>query len=198
MPGSRKYIFTPATRAEILSELYDAFWGPEKVVSVARIVRLMTVVCCVQAQQPGGCCDCGDPEAWRLPINCSYHPPFATTAEHPSTFAARTLQGTPKPMPKVISGPDLAPVKDYPYRCSVPPELRDSISRTIGYALDFALDTLDYSPIETVVPAGENDLRLQPTGDPLVHDQFSVIIWNDDKHSFDETASMNKDAKSWI
>lgn len=28
MPSSRKYVFTPATRAEILSELYDAFWGP--------------------------------------------------------------------------------------------------------------------------------------------------------------------------
>lgn len=28
MPGSRKYNFTPATRAEILAELYDAFWGP--------------------------------------------------------------------------------------------------------------------------------------------------------------------------
>lgn len=28
MPGSRKYVFTPATRAEILSELYDSFWGP--------------------------------------------------------------------------------------------------------------------------------------------------------------------------
>lgn len=28
MPGSRKYVFTAATRAEIISELYDAFWGP--------------------------------------------------------------------------------------------------------------------------------------------------------------------------
>jgi E3 ubiquitin-protein ligase UBR1 len=27
MPGSRKYVFTPATRTEIISELYDAFWG---------------------------------------------------------------------------------------------------------------------------------------------------------------------------
>lgn len=27
MPGSRKYNFTAATRAEILAELYDAFWG---------------------------------------------------------------------------------------------------------------------------------------------------------------------------
>ena len=28
MPGSRKYVFTPATRSEILTELYDSFWGP--------------------------------------------------------------------------------------------------------------------------------------------------------------------------
>lgn len=28
MPGSRKYIFTPGTRKEVLQELYAAFWGP--------------------------------------------------------------------------------------------------------------------------------------------------------------------------
>jgi E3 ubiquitin-protein ligase UBR1 len=28
MPGARKHIFTPSTRAEILSALYDSFWGP--------------------------------------------------------------------------------------------------------------------------------------------------------------------------
>ncbi len=28
MPVTRKYIFSPSTRAEILSELYDALWGP--------------------------------------------------------------------------------------------------------------------------------------------------------------------------
>lgn len=27
LPGSKKYIFTPGTRAEILSELYETFWG---------------------------------------------------------------------------------------------------------------------------------------------------------------------------
>ena len=27
MPGSRKYEFTPMTRTEIITELYDAFWG---------------------------------------------------------------------------------------------------------------------------------------------------------------------------
>lgn len=28
LPGSKKYIFTPGTRSEILSELYETFWGP--------------------------------------------------------------------------------------------------------------------------------------------------------------------------
>lgn len=28
MPGSRKYVFTPAARAEILTKLYAAFMGP--------------------------------------------------------------------------------------------------------------------------------------------------------------------------
>lgn len=28
LPGSKKYIFTQTTRAEILAELYDTFWGP--------------------------------------------------------------------------------------------------------------------------------------------------------------------------
>ena len=27
LPGSKKYIFTPGTRSEILSELYETFWG---------------------------------------------------------------------------------------------------------------------------------------------------------------------------
>jgi E3 ubiquitin-protein ligase UBR1 len=27
MPGSRKYVFTPATRTEIITELYESFWG---------------------------------------------------------------------------------------------------------------------------------------------------------------------------
>ena len=28
LPSSKKYIFEPAIRSEILSELYDTFWGP--------------------------------------------------------------------------------------------------------------------------------------------------------------------------
>ena len=28
LPSSRRFTFTPAVRAEVLTELYDAFWGP--------------------------------------------------------------------------------------------------------------------------------------------------------------------------
>ena len=74
------------------------------------------------------------------------------------------------------------------------------MGRTVGYALDFLLDTLDCSPDEPSVPSNEADLRLQPTSDPMQKDQYSVIIWNDDKHSFDEVIQLicdttNRDRK---
>ncbi|GAB1525865.1 E3 ubiquitin-protein ligase ubr1 [Rhizoctonia solani] len=117
-------------------------------------------------QHPGGCCDCGDPEAWSVPLNCPRHPP----AQTPSTTQPYT-HFPPKP-------------RDRP-RTNVPPELRDSLARTIGYALDFLLDTLDFSPDEAAPPA-EAELGRHPTADPTPTDRFSVILWNDEKHSFDE------------
>ncbi|GBE78568.1 hypothetical protein SCP_0114570 [Sparassis crispa] len=256
MPGSRKYVFTPATRAEILSELYDAFWGPyahlflpnsnsslplhatlsEVQVSSGSQKELPPVpgrpcghifkkgescfrckdcalddscVLCSKcfeatdhanhnvsffiAQQSGGCCDCGDIEAWLVPIDCPFHPVSPEVAEYLSTFIAGTLQTPPRTASKVISAQDVSPVKDYPLRVSVPPELRDTMSRTVAYALDFVLDTLDYSPDETYVPATEIDLRAQLSGDPMMRDQFCAIIWSDDKHSFEELTQLLRD-----
>ena len=74
------------------------------------------------------------------------------------------------------------------------------MSRTIAYALDFPLETLDCSPDEPGVPSNEADIRLQPAADPMQKDQYSVIIWNDDKHSFDEVIQLvcdttNRDRK---
>ncbi|KAH9947349.1 hypothetical protein B0H21DRAFT_339112 [Amylocystis lapponica] len=253
MPGSRKYVFTPATRAEILSELYDSFWGPyahlflpnsnsslplhatlsevqassssnkdplvlpgrpcghifKKGESCFRCkdcaIDDSCVLCsrCFEAtdhvdhnvsffiaQQSGGCCDCGDAEAWRMSIHCPYHPPSAEVSEYLSSFAAHTLQATPRAAPKVIFGGDIPAVKDYPHRNIVPPDLRDTMNRTVAYALDFVLDTLDYSPDETVVPTNEDDLRMQPSGDPMLRDTFCVVVWNDDKHSFEELVKL--------
>ncbi|KAI0638910.1 hypothetical protein C8Q77DRAFT_1078285 [Trametes polyzona] len=261
MPGSRKYNFTPATRAEILAELYDAFWGPyahlflpnsnsslplhatlSEVQAAAGLSKDPQVVpgrpcghifkkgescfrckdcalddSCVLcsrcfeatdhtdhnvsffiAQQSGGCCDCGDVEAWRGSINCPYHPYSQANADYVQAFVARTLSEGARIYPRTLNCQDLPTVKDYPFRVHVPSELRESISRTIGYAIDFVLDTLDTSPDETLMSTSPNEavLRLQPTGDPLMHDQFAIVVWNDDKHSFDEVIELLHDITS--
>ena len=92
-----------------------------------------------------------------------------------------TPKSNSKPLPDVIP-----PVKNFPLRVTVPAELRDIMGRTVGYALDFVLETLDYSPDEPFVPTNEADLRLQPSADPMMKEQYCMVLWNDDKHSFDE------------
>ncbi|KAF8761646.1 putative zinc finger in N-recognin (UBR box) [Rhizoctonia solani] len=196
MPGSRKHVFSNGTRADVThngehSGVDDLPIPDEDVVIYSSVERVAsdadcglddsTVMCarCFHAtdhtshnisfsvtQHPGGCCDCGDPEAWSVPLNCPRHPP----AQTPSTTQPYT-HFPPKP-------------RDRP-RTNVPPELRDSLARTIGYALDFLLDTLDFSPDEAAPPA-EAELGRHPTADPTPTDRFSVILWNDEKHSFDE------------
>jgi E3 ubiquitin-protein ligase UBR1 len=143
------------------------------------------------AQQSGGSCDCGDLEAWRQPINCPLHPPSQENRDYIASFTARTIQATPKVTPKVIPGSDIPPIRNYPGRMSIPQELQDSMSRTIGYAVDYVLDTLDYSPEVTVAPSSEEMLWKQSSGDPMMmKDQFCVVLWNDDKHSFAEVIQL--------
>ena len=134
------------------------------------------------AQQSGGCCDCGDVGAWRIPIACPYHP---SGAETPSSLVAYAAEN-----PLVLLGRSIPPVQNYPHRVPVPPELRDSMARTVAYALDFVLETLDCSPDETSVPTNEADLRLQPSADPMMKDHYCVVLWNDEKHSFTEVIDL--------
>jgi len=267
MPGSRKYVFTPTARAEILTKLYVSFMGqyphlflPSAVtqvpihsllseyqgsvsysgagkedpltpgrpcshifkkgescyrckcvdfldlISVGRLYIYIYInrdcalddscVLCTRcfhstdhcghnvsffiAQQSGGCCDCGDEEAWRHPIQCPHHPPAG-------------LQDPTDTTPRLILTPlpnDLPPAPNYSFRVNAPADLKDSMRRTIAFALDFMLDTLDYSPDEPSVPANEADLRLQPSADPMMKDQYCVVLWNDDKHSHDEVVRL--------
>jgi E3 ubiquitin-protein ligase UBR1 len=100
-------------------------------------------------------------------IGCPHHPPVTTE--------------TPRVAPKSIGDPD---------ERSIPPELLETMRRTVAYALDFILDTLDYSPDEPLVPANEVDLRVQPSADPMMKDQYCVVLWNDDKHSFDDVIKL--------
>jgi len=60
------------------------------------------------------------------------------------------------------------------------------MSRTIGFALDYVLDTLDLSPDDTSPPRDISQLFNIETADPARKESFCVVLWNDDKHSFDE------------
>ncbi|KAG8936929.1 hypothetical protein FRC02_010019 [Tulasnella sp. 418] len=241
MATSRKYQFTQSTRAEVLTELYSALWGPysnlflppshgplsgllseaQRTVyptsdtpqpgrTCGRIFKKgdscyrcrdcglddSTVLCaqCFSssihaghnvsfyiAVQPGGVCDCGETEAWKQNIHCSLHP-VPESSNH----------GTPKSNPNRSAAiVDQWAIRN---RATVPHELREFMSRTVAYALDFVLDTLDFSPDEMSVPQNEQDLKKQPTADPVATDLFAIVVWNDEKHSFDECAQHIKDA----
>lgn len=136
------------------------------------------------AQQPGGTCDCGDEEAWRIPLSCPHHPPSPYPEELAEVFKAGPRVAS-RPMPR-----DIPPVQHYPFRAQTPDDLRAMMHRTIGFVLDYILDTMDYSPDEPGPPLLESDLRLQPTADPMTKDQYCVIVWNDDKHCYDELIKM--------
>lgn len=118
-------------------------------------------------------------------MKCPLHPLASEMAATSDTLSHATGKVVLKGVPD-----DVPPVRNYPHRVSVPPELHDTMRRTVGYALDFVLDTLDYSPDETTVPANEADLRLQISADPMMKDQYCVVLWNDDKHSFDEVIKL--------
>jgi E3 ubiquitin-protein ligase UBR1 len=89
---------------------------------------------------------------------------------------ARNITGIPDPQPKSDQ--------------VVPLELQETMRKTVAYALDFILDTLDYFPDEPSIPANEANLRLLPSADPLMKDRFSVALWNDEKHSFDDAIKL--------
>ena len=60
------------------------------------------------------------------------------------------------------------------------------MGRTVAYALDFVLDTLDDSPDEAVPPRDEDALRSQSSGESVAKECYAILLWNDDKHSFEE------------
>jgi E3 ubiquitin-protein ligase UBR1 len=114
------------------------------------------------SQQPGGSCDCGDPEVWRHPINCPHHHPDSSNA----ALKARKKQG-----PNMSSA------------------FRESMGRVIGCALDFLLDVLDYSPEDTTLPTSHEALVAQLSADPLQKEYWAIVLWNDEKHSYDEAVA---------
>ncbi|CAE6425553.1 unnamed protein product [Rhizoctonia solani] len=193
MPGSRKHVFSNGTRADVLKELYDAMWGNYSHLFVTWGTSLAPDALLGDAQRENipGVDDLPTPgrgcghifkrgESCFRCRDCGLDDSTVITPE--DVVIVETLKRAPPTTQPYTHFPPKP--RDRP-RTNVPPELRDSLARTVGYALDFLLDTLDFSPDDATPPA-EAELSRHPTADPTPTDRFSVILWNDEKHSFDE------------
>ncbi|KAI1913300.1 E3 ubiquitin-protein ligase ubr1 [Ophidiomyces ophidiicola] len=115
-----------------------------------------------------GCCDCGDEEAFRLPVNCAIH----TDLDGNSTKGKASSQ--------------------------LPSDLLDSIQTTIARAFDYFCDVISCSPEQLRLPKTEENIRQDETtsrlsagwyggADPEEEEpEFALILWNDEKHTISE------------
>ncbi|GAN09079.1 conserved hypothetical protein [Mucor ambiguus] len=81
----------------------------------------------------GGCCDCGDPEAWKVPLQCNIH--TSDNSRH------NTIDDTP--------GTE---------RDALDPKLIHAMRNTIASVLNFLLDTFALAPDEVALNASTEDL----------------------------------------
>ena len=114
-----------------------------------------------------GCCDCGDAEAWRIPVHCTIHD--ADMSYTP---------GKGKQAP------------------SLPDELMESIRMTVGRAIDYMCDVISCSPEQLRLQKTEETIRqderlshlaskwYEESEDP--DPEFALVLWNDEKHTVDE------------
>lgn len=115
-----------------------------------------------------GCCDCGDDEAWKRPVHCAIH---TATDDYVSTDS---------------------------YMSVLPQDLQTAIRTTIARVLDYFCDVISCSPEHLRLPKSiesikEDELRSRLTSqyyvsedDAEVNPEFSLLIWNDEKHTVRE------------
>jgi hypothetical protein len=120
----------------------------------------------------GGCCDCGDPEAWKIPLQCTIH------------CLAESVHASPELSTEPLS--------------SVPPPLMDSIRETIAVVFDYMMETFATSPEELFTIGSVQDIRQEcidshdALGLPYDGEEqlYACVLWNDEKHSFDEVITV--------
>ncbi|KAJ3195017.1 hypothetical protein HK101_001345 [Irineochytrium annulatum] len=118
----------------------------------------------------GGCCDCGDAEAWRIQPDCKYH---STDNRGDAMIETRSINDVCEPIPKALAA---------------------SIRMTVATVLDFIVDCLGASPADCVLKSLEAvrmsnppDLVPKPEGfndEVVAGDRYACILWNDESHSF--------------
>jgi E3 ubiquitin-protein ligase UBR1 len=108
----------------------------------------------------GGCCDCGDPEAWKRDICCPFHQKISS-------------KDNVEPIPKEIL--DL---------------VRDRVALLFDFILDVldyspsVIDLPATSELLTALspPENQNEAQAQANGTF----EYALILWNDESHSYGE------------
>ncbi|KFY04960.1 hypothetical protein V491_09230, partial [Pseudogymnoascus sp. VKM F-3775] len=119
-----------------------------------------------------GCCDCGDPEAWKRPVHCTIH----SESEHEAKRSGKA---------KEASG--------------LPDELIESIRMTVGRAFDYVCDVISCSPEHLRLPKTVDSIKLDERMSRLTSPyyrgdiveepiEYSLILWNDEKHTVEEVS----------
>jgi E3 ubiquitin-protein ligase UBR1 len=117
-----------------------------------------------------GCCDCGDAEAWRLPVKCAIH----TASDDDTT-------------PMDADGGSLA----------LPPDLVEAIRSTIARAFDYLCDVISCSPEQLRLQKSVTDIRHDEKQSRLTSRyygseveaecmEYALTLWNDEKHTIPE------------
>ncbi|KAI9485312.1 MAG: hypothetical protein EXX96DRAFT_592502 [Benjaminiella poitrasii] len=122
----------------------------------------------------GGCCDCGDPEAWKIPLECSIHS-LNAASNIPDSSSSMSTQRQLEPL------------------SSVPQSIIDSLRDTITVVFDYILETFATSPEDVVAVGTAESIRQDcrdshqalnlPVNAP--NQTYACVLWNDEKHSFD-------------
>lgn len=108
-------------------------------------------VSCHVVSQDGGCCDCGDEEAWKRPLGCQIHVKSSDTSqENPLETAARLI-------------------------------LKHKLQSVIDYVIQ-ALGCWAFTP-----QSAPSALLSPPEATDFDDDdEIIMILWNDERHNFDE------------
>lgn len=116
-----------------------------------------------------GCCDCGDEEAWRLPLFCAIHTETGESKEQKAKA-----------------------------RAQIPNDFIETMRITIARVFDYFCDVIACSPEQLRLPKTEDGIthdevvsRLSSEwyGDGDTTDEapeFAVVLWNDEKHTIRE------------
>ncbi|OAX77333.1 hypothetical protein ACJ72_08371, partial [Emergomyces africanus] len=125
-----------------------------------------------------GCCDCGDEEAFKIPVLCAIH------------TATRDAEGKGKSSSSSSSS-----------AAQTPADLVESVTTTISRVYDYFCDVISCSPEQLRLAKSESSIRQDEAAsrlsaewyggsDPVEEEpEFALVLWNDEKHTVTEVAN---------